>query len=220
VAKRKPSVVLAEDEPVTRTALRRLLKGAGFKVTGEAGDADTAIEICMRERPQLCVVDLRMSGGGIRVIRNVTRGVPEASVVVLTASHDRDDMIDAIRAGASGYLLKSMDPDRLPHALHGVLAGEAAIPRFLMTELVRDLQTQNRHRAVAGKHGRAELTSRELEILELMCAGLSGPDIAERLYLSPVTVRRHRAALVHKLGVRNREEAIALIQEHSEDPFD
>jgi DNA-binding NarL/FixJ family response regulator len=108
----------------------------------------------------------------------------------------------------------------LPHALHGVLAGEAAIPRFLMTELVRDLQTQNRHRAVAGKHGRAELTSRELEILELMCAGLSGPDIAERLYLSPVTVRRHRAALVHKLGVRNREEAIALIQEHSEDPFD
>ena len=124
-------------------------------------------------------------------------------------------MVDAIRAGASGYLVKSMDPDRIAHALHGVLAGEAAIPRFLMAALLRDLQTLGRKRLIAGRHGRADLTSREWEILGLMCDGLSGPNIAERLYISPVTVRRHSSEVVRKLGVRDREEAIALVQEHS-----
>ena len=149
---------------------------------------------------ELCLVDLFMPGGGIRVVREVSRRIPEASVVVLTASADRDDMIDAIRAGASGYLVKSMDPNRIAHALRGELAGEAAIPRFLVAELVRDLQTLGRHRVIAGRHGRAELTSREWEVLGLMCDGLSGPSIAERLYLSPVTVRRHSAEVVRKLG--------------------
>jgi two-component system nitrate/nitrite response regulator NarL len=215
VSERGPAIVLAEDEPVTRTALRRLLEGAGFEVTAEAGDADSAIESSLREQPQICLVDLFMPGGGIRVVREVSRRLPEASVVVLTASEDRDHMVDAIRAGASGYLVKSMDPNRIAHALHGVLAGEAAIPRFLMAALVRDLQTQGRKRLIAGRHGRADLTGREWEILGLMCDGLSGPNIAERLYISPVTVRRHSAEVVRKLGVRDRGEAIALVQEHS-----
>ena len=215
MSERGPAIVLAEDEPVTRTALRRLLEGAGFEVTAEAGDADSAIESSLRERPQICLVDLFMPGGGIRVVREVSRRLPEASVVVLTASEDRDHMVDAIRAGASGYLVKSMDPNRIAHALRGVLAGEAAIPRFLMAALVRDLQTQGRKRLIAGRHGRADLTGREWEILGLMCDGLSGPSIAERLYISPVTVRRHSAEVVRKLGVRDRGEAVALVQEHS-----
>lgn len=215
MSERGPAIVLAEDEPVTRAALRRLLEGAGFEVTAEAGDADSAIESSLREQPQICLVDLFMPGGGIRVVREVSRRLPEASVVVLTASEDRDHMVDAIRAGASGYLVKSMDPNRIAHALHGVLAGEAAIPRFLMAALVRDLQTQGRKRLIAGRHGRADLTGREWEILGLMCDGLSGPTIAERLYISPVTVRRHSAEVVRKLGVRDRGEAVALVQEHS-----
>ncbi len=215
VAEPGPAIVLIEDEPVTRTALRRLLEGAGFEVRAEAADADTAIEVSVRERPRLCLVDLYMPGGGVRVVREVCRRAPEALVVVLTASSDRDDLVDAIRAGASGYLVKSMDPDRIAPALRGVLAGEAAIPRFLVAELVRDLQTLGRQRVVAGRHGRADLTSREWEILGLMCDGLSGPRIAERLYISPVTVRRHSAEVVRKLGVRDRGEAIALVQEHS-----
>jgi DNA-binding NarL/FixJ family response regulator len=215
VIERGPAIVLAEDEPVTRTALRGLLERAGFEVKAEAADAESAIEMAVRERPRLCLVDLYMRGGGIRVVREVSRHVPEALVVVLTASEDRDDMVDAIRAGASGYLVKSMDPDRIAHALRGVLAGEAAIPRFLMAELVRDLQTLGRQHVIAGRHGRADLTSREWEILGLMCDGLSGPNIAERLYISPVTVRRHSSEVVRKLGVRDRQEAIALIQDHS-----
>ncbi|MGZ5331012.1 MAG: response regulator [Solirubrobacterales bacterium] len=215
MAEPKPTIVLVDNEPVTRTTLRGLLERAGFDVRAEAGDADTAIEVSVRERPRLCLVDLHIPGGGIRVVREVSRRVPEALVVVLTASPDHDDLIDAIRAGASGYLVKSMNPNRIGHALRGELAGEAAIPRFLVAELVRDLQTVSRHRVIAGRHGRVELTSREWEILELMCDGLSGPSIAKRLNLSPVTVRRHCAEAVRKLGVRDREEAIALMRERS-----
>ena len=93
-----PAIVLVEDEPITRTSLRRLLEGAGFEVRAEAGNAETAIEATVRERPRLCLVDFYIPGDGIRVVREVSRRVPEAAVVVLTASRDRDDLIDAIRA--------------------------------------------------------------------------------------------------------------------------
>ena len=186
-----PAIILVDDEPVTRTEVRRLLERDGFEVRAEAADAESAIEIIVRERPRLCLVDLHTPGGGIRVVREVSRLVPETLVVVLTGSVNRVDLLDAIRAGASGYLVKSMDPDRLAPALRGVLAGEAAIPRFLVAELVRNMQTLGRQRVLAGRRGRADLTRREWEILGLMCDGLSGRNIADRLYLSPVTVRRH-----------------------------
>ena len=206
-----PGIVLVADEPMTRASLRRLLEDAGFDVRAEAGDEETAIEVTLR----LCLVDLFISGGGIRVVREVSQRLPETAVVVLTASADRDDMIDAIRAGASGYLVKGMDPDRIGQALRCALAGEAAIPRLLVAELVQDLQMLGRHRVVAGGRGRATLTGRQWEVLQLMCDGLSGRNIAERLKLSPVTIRRHSAEAVRKLGVRDRQEAIALLQEHA-----
>jgi two-component system NarL family response regulator len=193
--------------------LRRLLEGEGFDVRAEAEDAETAIEACLRERPKLCLVDLNVPGGGIRVVREVSRGVSGTSVVVLSASEDPKDMIDAIRAGASGYLLKRMEPSRIPRALRAELAGESAIPRFLVGELVRDLQTLGRHRVIADRNGRVKLTGREWEVLELMCDDLSSAEIAERLKLSPVTVRRHAAEVVRKLGARNREEVIKLMRE-------
>ena len=200
---------------MTRKSLRRLLEEADFDVKGEAGDPQTAVELCLGERPTLCLVDLNIEGGGTRLVRELSKRIPEAVMVVLSDSTDRNDVIDLVRAGASGYLLKSMDPNRIPDALRGALAGEAAIPRVLVTQLVRDLQTLGRHRSVAGMNGSTELTRREWEILELMCKGVSAPGIARRLNLSPVTVRRHSAQAVRKLGVRNRDEAIALLQKRS-----
>ena len=210
-----PSIVLVGAEPLTWRFLGRLLEAAGFRVAAEASDAETGIELCLRERPALCLVDLAIPESAIRVVREVSQKVPETRVVVLSATADRDAMIDVIRAGASGYLLKSMDPNRIPEALRCELAGESAIPRVLVRELVRDLQTLGRHRSIATGRGGIELTSREWEILELMCEGVSGPSIAERLNLSPVTVRRHSAQAVRKLGVSNRDEAIALLQNGS-----
>jgi len=206
-----PTIVLVDAEPVTRNAVRRLLERDGFEVSAETEDADSAIELIGRDQPHICLMDPNLPGGGLRVVREVSRQFPATLVVVLADSENRGDLVDAIHAGASGYLLKSMNPDRIAAALRGVLAGEAAIPRFLVSELVRDLQTSGRQHVIAGKRGRAELSSREWEILGLMCDGLSGPHIAEHLYLSPITVRRHCAEIVRKLGVRDRDEAVTLI---------
>jgi two-component system nitrate/nitrite response regulator NarL len=206
-------VVLVEDQPLVRTAVRRLLETDGFLVVAEAGDAATGTEAVIRESPDLCLMDIAIPGGGISATREIRRRVPGTAVVMLTASDDHQDLIDSIRAGAAGYLLKGMDPNRLANALRGVLAGEAAIPRPLMAQLITDLQTHGRRRTLVGKDGRAELTGREFEILELMCDGLSNPAIAKRLAISPVTVRRHSSEVVRKLGVRDRAEAIALVKD-------
>jgi DNA-binding NarL/FixJ family response regulator len=212
----KPNVILIEDEPVARASIRRVLERDGFSVAGEATAAEEGIDLTLRVGPEICLVDVGVAGGGIRAAREIARRLPQTAIVMLSASSDHTDVIDAIRAGAAGYLLKSMNPDRIAPALRGVLAGEAAIPRSLMAHLVKDLQTQGRRRLIAGKRGRVDLTRREWEVLELMCDKLSSPEIAERLSISQVTVRRHASRIVRKLGVRDREEAIALVRGRSE----
>jgi DNA-binding NarL/FixJ family response regulator len=207
------SVVLVEDEPLTRTAVRRLLERQGFAVRGEAADAETGIELALSEEPDICLVDIGIPGGGIHATREIARHLPETAIVMLTASSDHADLIDAVRAGAAGYLLKGMDPERVAHALQGVLAGEAAIPRPLMAHLIKDLQTQGRRRTIVGRQGSVDLTSREWEVLEHLCEGLTTSVIAERLSISPVTVRRHSSEIVQKLGVRDRAELVALVRE-------
>jgi DNA-binding NarL/FixJ family response regulator len=206
------SVVIVEDEPVARTGVRRVLEQSGFAVLAEAANAEDAIAAALRERPDICLVDIGMPGGGIFATREITRRIPETTVVMLTASEDHVDLIDSIRAGAAGYLLKGMHPERLALALRGVLQGEAAIPRSLMAQLVKELQTQGRQRTFVGRDGRVDLTSREWEVLGLLCERLSTATIAKRLFLSPVTVRRHISEVVRKLGVRDREEAVALVE--------
>jgi DNA-binding NarL/FixJ family response regulator len=208
------SVVLVEDEAITMASVRRLLERSGFTVLAEARTAEEGIEAAVRERPDVCLVDVGLPGAdGIGVARRVSQVAPDTAVVMLSASDRHDHLIDSIRAGAVGYLLKGMDPDRLANALRGVVAGEAAIPRALMTHLVKELQTQGRRRTVISKSGGVELTSREWEVLDLLCDELSTEEIAARLSLSPVTVRRHLSETMRKLGVRDRDEAVALVEE-------
>ena len=208
-----PRVVLVDDEEIALIAVRRILEQSGFSVRQEARDARSGIEAALGERPDILLVDLGIPGGGISVIREVARRLPDTAVVVLTASDDHADLLDAIRAGAEGYLLKNTDPARLGDALHGVLAGEAAIPPVLMAVLIKDLQTQGRRRHLVGRKGKVDLTSREWEVLALMCDGCSTKQMAARLGLSPVTVRRHSSEIVRKLGAQDRREAIAIVEE-------
>jgi DNA-binding NarL/FixJ family response regulator len=208
---RAPRAVIADDQPIMRASARRLLEQDGFTVCGEASDADGAVEAAFREAPDICLLGVPIPGDVILATSQIATSLPQTAVVLLTASESRADLVDAIRAGAVGYLLKGMSEERLTSALRSVLAGEAAIPRGLVACLVRELQTQGRRRTIAGEHGHADLTARETEVMELMCEGRSTGEIAERLVLSPVTVRRHISEIVGKLGVDDREEAVALV---------
>ena len=148
-----------------------------------------------------------MPGGGVAAAWEISSRLPRTKIVMLTVSREDRDLFAALRAGASGYLLKEMDPARLPHALNDVLNGEAALPRTLVARLIDELRDRTPRRRKALAEGPyAELTSREWQVLELLRQDLSTAQIARRLVLSPVTVRTHVNAILRKLQLRDREE--------------
>jgi DNA-binding NarL/FixJ family response regulator len=207
-------VLLADDHPPTRAGVRYTLEAAGMVVCAEAADANGAVDAALRETPDVCLLDIHMPGSGINAARAITRELPDTRVVMLTVSRDDEDLFEALRAGASGYLLKDMDPDRVPHALEGVLAGEAALPRTLLLRVMDEFRDRGKRRLrlPGGRRG-ADLSEREWEVLNLLRDGLSTQEIAARLYVSAATVRSHVAAVLKKLRVPDREAAIRLLDD-------
>jgi DNA-binding NarL/FixJ family response regulator len=206
-------VLIADDHPPTRAGVRMALEAGGFEVCAEAGDALGAIEAALRESPDVCLLDIHMPGDGIHAAEAISHELPDTAVVMLTVSREDTDLFDALRAGASGYLLKDIDPARLPLALHGVLEGEAALPRQLVALLIEEFRERRRRRRIPLRGRRsAELTDREWEVLQLMRQGAQTEEIAARLFISPVTVRTHVSAILRKLHVPTREAAIELLE--------
>jgi DNA-binding NarL/FixJ family response regulator len=204
-------VVLADDHAPTRAAVAEALGGQSCDVVAAVGSAAAAVEAAREHRPDVCLLDINMPGNGIAAAAEITHTLPDTAVVMLTASSDDEDLFGALRAGASGYLLKDMDPDRLGAALRGVLTGEAALPRWLVQKVVQELRTTPRRRIpLTSRSSPARLTEREAEVLDLMAAGLSTGEIAERLFLAPVTIRTHIAAILKKLRVPDRQAAVRL----------
>jgi DNA-binding NarL/FixJ family response regulator len=210
-------VLVADDHPALRQSVRTALEQGGFVICGEADTAATTVELALRDRPDVCLLDIHMPGNGIAAAAEITARLPETAIVMLTVSRNDADLFDSLRAGAAGYLLKDMDPSRLPHALRGVLSGEAALPRALVARVIDEFRERGRRRRLhlLGERG-VELTSREWEILELMRQGLTTAEIAERLFVSKVTVRRHVSAILRKLRVTDRKAALRLVEERSE----
>jgi DNA-binding NarL/FixJ family response regulator len=206
-------VLIADDHPPTRAGVKAALERDGFVVCAQAADARAAIEAARSERPDVCLLDIHMPGDGIFAAETIARELPDAAVVMLTVSRTDADLFNALRAGASGYLLKDIDPMRLPLALRGVLEGEAALPRRLVALLIEEFRERRRRRRIplVGRRG-VELTDREWEVLELMKQGLSTEEIASRLFISPVTVRTHVSAILKKLHVPTREAALELLE--------
>jgi DNA-binding NarL/FixJ family response regulator len=204
-------VVVADDHQLTRVGVRLALERGGFKVCAEADDATSAVEAAEREQPDICLLDIQMPGSGIQAAQEIARRVPDAAVVMLTVSRSDRDLFDALRVGASGYLLKDIDPERLPLALHGVLEGEAALPRHLVALVIEEFRERGRRRPLLKKRG-VVLTDREWEVLELMSQGLTTFEIADRLFIEPVTVRTHVSAILKKLHVSSRKEALQLLE--------
>lgn len=196
---------------LTRAGVRAVLEGGGFKVCAEAGDLSEAVESALRTRPQICVIDVELPGGGIAAVGQVTEALPETAVIMLTLSRHDGDVFDALRAGAAGYLHKDADTSRLPHALRGVLSGEAALPRAVTARLIEEFRRLGQRRLQVPGRAPVELTARELEVLDLLREGLSTAQAAERLGISQVTVRRHLSGVVRKLGVPDRAAALQLL---------
>ncbi len=194
--------------------MKAALERAGFQVVAEESDAFGAVTAAEREEPDVVLLDIHMPGNGISAAADITHALPDVAVVMLTVSRDDNDLFDALRAGALGYLLKDTDPDRLPYALRGVLAGEAALPRALVARVVDEFRERGRRRRLPlAKQKGVELTSREWEVLELMREDLTTAEIAERLFISQVTVRSHIAAVLRKLRVPDRKAALKLLEE-------
>lgn len=206
-------ILVADDEVLTRRGIRRVLEGAGLTVVAETATAAETVAAARAHRPGLCLLAVEMPGGGIFAAEQIRDALPDAKIVMMTTSTREEDLFAALRAGADGFLPKTISGQRLPRALQGVIDGEAALPRVLTARLIAEFRERGRKRRVQIRvDGRdIELTAREFEVLERLRRGESTRATAEHFRISEVTVRRHVSAIVHKLGASDRRSAIALL---------
>jgi DNA-binding NarL/FixJ family response regulator len=198
-------LLLVEDHPLVREAVRGVLDAGEMQVVGEASTPDAALSQALLLRPDVVVLDVDLRGeSAVPIISELRRRLPEATVVILTASTSDRLVVEAVEAGARGFLTKDMDGETLRRSIIGAARGELAMTRR-RSRLVTD------HLAVRRERSPLELglTERELEIIRMVAEGLTDREIAEALVLSRRTVEGHVARLIHKLGSRNRTEAAA-----------
>jgi DNA-binding NarL/FixJ family response regulator len=190
-----PVKLLIADHVATRLGIRMALNGE-VAVCVEADDAEQAIRAAKREQPDVCLVGQDLPGGALTAIRGVARAAPSARVVVLTQAEDVDYLLESVRAGAVGYVAGALDADRLRRVVRAVSEHEAVVPRSMVLELLLELR--------GGGSGSDALTAREAQVLGMLRRKHTTAEIAERLAIAPVTVRRHISQLVRKLGVEDR----------------
>jgi two-component system nitrate/nitrite response regulator NarL len=193
-----PRLLIADHDP-TRLAIRMALDGQ-VEICAEAANAEQAIRAAKRQQPDVCLVGLEIPGGGTAAVRGICRAAPGAVAIVLGGSDDTDDVLAAIRVGAIGYVPNAVSAAQLRGIVAHVLAGEAAIPRSMVLELVLELRDRG------SRDG--GLTPREAQVLGMLRRGHETAEIARRLRITPVTVRRHVSDLVRRLGVENRSGLI------------
>lgn len=218
-AKPRWRVLIADDHAPTRGDVRRVLdRDERFEICAEAADAAEAVQAALRGRPDICLLDLSMPGGGMAAAWEIASRVPEAKIVILTVSDNDASLFAALQAGVHGYLLKTMNLERLPDALNGLFHGEAAMQRTLVARVLERFHRREPRWRRAADAGSAQwrLTSREWEVLDLLAQGLSTAEIAERLVLSSSAVRVHIASIVRKLGVPSRAAAVELFRRRPE----
>jgi DNA-binding NarL/FixJ family response regulator len=196
-----------------RLGLKALIsRQAEFEVIGEAGQADEAIEKARVHRPDVIVMDVRLPGkSGIEATREIAQLLPDTRVIILTSYADDELLIDAIEAGAAGYVLKQIGSDALLKALTSVARGESLLDPALMNKVfarLREAARKERGAAFAG------LTEQEVKILALVAEGHTNREIADRVYLSEKTVRNYVSAILGKLGLAHRSQAAAYAVEH------
>jgi DNA-binding NarL/FixJ family response regulator len=205
------TVVMADDHPRLRDHVRKALELGGCRVLGVGATADDAVRLVLDLKPDVALLDIHMPGNGISAARRIAEGAPATAIVMLTQSADDDDLFDSLRAGASGYLLKAMEPATLADKLRGVLDGEAAMPPKLVARVLDDFREPAR-RLSRRPAAASRLSSREWEVMELLRSGKTTDEVAKQLFLSPTTVRVHVSSVLRKLAVKDRESAFKLLR--------
>lgn len=211
-------ILVADDHAPTRADVRRaLVAEEGFEICAEAANAAEAVQAAVRERPDVCLLDIRMPGSGLAAAWEIASRLPDAKIVMLTVSDEDSELFAALHAGADGYLLKTIDLSELPRALRAVVNGEAPIDSALVTRVLQQFRGSDprRRRLAAGGELGERLTSREWEVLELLARDASTAEIARRLTLSRSAVRVHIASIVRKLDVADRAAAVELFRTRS-----
>jgi DNA-binding NarL/FixJ family response regulator len=191
-----------------------LLEPAGYRIV-EAASAGETVALFRRQRPSVCLVDLGMPGGGLAAIEQIYACDPQAKLIVLTGSTDEQSVFDAVRAGAIGYLVKGIDESGVLAAVEGAIRGEPILPRRLLMLLIGLPSANGGSRIVLASGAVVSLTPRETQVLECLKQGLRTREIAERLTISPITVRRHISLLLRKLDAPSREAAVAALNRSS-----
>jgi DNA-binding NarL/FixJ family response regulator len=204
------TVVVADDHVPFRETVCEILEADGFRVLGQAGDANGAIRLVRTRKPAVCLLDINMPGDGISAARTIAEAVPETAVVMLTVHLDDNHLFDALRAGARGYLVKGTPPDELVRSLRAQLHGEPALSPTLAMRILDEFGSGRSRRVHVPDRGFVQLSPREAEVLDLLRQGLSTSLVAQRLFVSPVTVRSHVAAVVKKLNASDRDEALRM----------
>ncbi len=206
-------VLIADDHPATRKGIQFALEERGIEVCAEAATADAAVTEALRTEPDVCLIDIDMPGNGISAVARIAGERSDIACVILTASDQDSHLLAALKAGAAGYILKDTDVDRLPLALEAILKGEAVLPRSLVMRVAREFDNRKPRKLLFLKDRNAELTDREWEVLKLLREGLKTSEIAQRMDVSAVTVRSHVSAILRKLRVSGRDEAVRLLEE-------
>lgn len=209
-------ILLVDDHDLFLEGLSNLLRAGGYEVIGGARDGLEALQLARTLHPDVILMDVRMPGcDGLTATRLIQAEMPEIKIVMLTTSAEDEDLFEAIKSGASGYLLKNLQPDELFHYLAGVLRGEAPLSRELSARLLREFARQadalDEHAAADLRGGppAAELTPRQREILALVAGGMTYKEVGAALNVSENTVKYHMGEVLQRLHLKNREQVVA-----------
>jgi two-component system response regulator DevR len=207
-------ILLVDDHEVVRVGLKALLdKHPDFEVIAEAASARDAIEKTKANKPDVVVMDIRLKGGsGIEACQEITEKYPETKVIMLTSYAEDEMLFSAIRAGASGYVLKQIGSDDLINAIEAIGRGEALLDPAVTQRVFQEVRKAAREEEASAF---AELTQQEMHVLQLVSEGRTNRQIAEMLFLGEGTVRNYVSSILSKLNVRNRAEAAAYAVEHN-----